>query len=66
MAGVKKKSKKVECAVKQLKKARTRMKVFILHYITLDYINQSINHTILTCAQKRTTSQLSLPHGTVN
>ena len=27
---------------------------------------QSINHTILTCAQKRTSSQLSLPHGTVN
>ena len=31
-----------------------------------DFINQSINHTILTCAQKRTSSQLSLPHGTVN
>jgi len=28
-------------------------------------INQSINHTILTCAQKRTSSQLSLPHGTI-
>ena len=28
--------------------------------------SQSINHTILTCDQKRTSSQLSLPHGTVN
>ena len=30
-------------------------------------INQSINQqTILTCAQKQTSSQLSLPHGTIN
>lgn len=30
MSNVKKKSKKVKCAVKQLKKARTRMKVRVI------------------------------------
>jgi len=32
MADVKKKSKKVQCAVKQLKKARTRMKVSVIAF----------------------------------
>jgi len=36
-------------------------------FTILVMINQSINqHTILTCTQKQTSIQLSLPHGTVN
>jgi len=35
--------------------------------VSSTFMNQSINQsiTILTCVKKRTSSQLSLPHGTV-
>ena len=69
-------------AIRQSTKLRQKLKTFIFcsayrtwlsarsrnclrHYSSVP--NQSINqHTTLTCAQKQTSSQLSLPHGTVN
>jgi len=42
MANAKKKSKKVQCAVKQLKKARSRMKVFKIDNLPNSFVHSKV------------------------
>ena len=47
---------------------RLKYQFYFIYFRTSDIIEEEEEEdtTILTCAQKRTSSQLSLPHGTVN